>query len=55
MFRRRLPLTTMVDGITVIITGAITIDITMAAITTGTEGGLLPSMDAPGIIATTEP
>ena len=39
------------DGITVITTEAITIDITIAATTTGTEDGLSRSMDAPGITA----
>jgi hypothetical protein len=39
------------DGITVITTEAITIDIIIAATTTGTEDGLSRSMDAPGITA----
>jgi hypothetical protein len=39
------------DGITVITTEAITIDITIAATTTGIEDGLSRSMDAPGITA----
>jgi hypothetical protein len=39
------------DGTTVITTEAITIDITIAATTTGTEDGLSRSMDALGITA----